>query len=82
MNGGEVEIPDLAEYDYVTMPYMEENVLKTFLGLAKYDCYRVYFELPKTIEENMFYDRDHLKNSNNIYLYYDCRMWHCLHLSS
>ena len=40
----EVEIPDLAEYDYVTMPYMEGNVLKTSLSLEKYDCCRIYFE--------------------------------------
>ena len=40
----DVEIPDIAEYDYVTMPYMEENVLKTSLSLEKYDCCHVYFE--------------------------------------
>ena len=40
----EVEIPDLTEYDYVTMPYMEGNVLTTSLSLEKYDCCRVYFE--------------------------------------
>ena len=39
----EVEIPDLTEYDYVTMPYMEGNVLKTSLSLEKYDCCRIYF---------------------------------------
>lgn len=39
-----VEIPDLAEYDYVTMPYMEGNVLKTSLSLEKYDCCNLYFE--------------------------------------
>lgn len=39
----EVEIPDLIEYDYVTMPYMEGNVLTTSLSLEKYDCCRVYF---------------------------------------
>ena len=39
----EVEIPDLTEYDYVTMPYMEGNVLTTSLSLEKYDCCRVYF---------------------------------------
>ena len=40
----EVEIPDLAEYDYVTMPYMEGNILKTSLSLEKYDCCKIYFE--------------------------------------
>ena len=50
----EVEIPDLAEYDYVTMPYMEENILKTSLSLEKYDCCRVYFE-SKDLGETWYY---------------------------
>lgn len=40
----EVEIPDLAEYDYMTMPYKEGNVLKVSLSLEKYDCGKLYFE--------------------------------------
>ena len=40
----EVEVPDLAEYDYVTMPYIEGDVLKLSLSLEKYDCCRLYFE--------------------------------------
>lgn len=50
----DVEIPDLVEYDYVTMPHMKENVLKTSLSLEKYDCCRVYFE-SKDLGETWYY---------------------------
>lgn len=40
----EVTIPDLAEYDYITMPYLEENIMKVSLRLEKYDCCSIYFE--------------------------------------
>ena len=40
----DVEIPDLAEYDYITMPYVENSVLKVSLRLEKYDCGSIYFE--------------------------------------
>lgn len=40
----EVTIPDLEEYDYITMPYLEENVFKVSLRLEKYDCCSIYFE--------------------------------------
>ena len=50
----EVEIPDLAEYDYVTMPYMEGDILKASLALEKYDCCHVYFE-SKDLGETWYY---------------------------
>ena len=40
----DVEIPDLAEHDYITMPYVENSVLKVSLRLEKYDCGSIYFE--------------------------------------
>lgn len=40
----DVEIPDLAEHDYITMPYVENGVLKVSLRLEKYDCGSIYFE--------------------------------------
>lgn len=40
----EVKVPDLAEYDYVTMPYKEGDVLKISLRVEKYDCPCFYFE--------------------------------------
>ena len=40
----DIEIPDLAEHDYITMPYVENSVLKVSLRLEKYDCGSIYFE--------------------------------------
>ena len=40
----EVEIPDLIEHDYITMPFQENDVLKVSLRLEKYDCGSIYFE--------------------------------------
>ena len=40
----DVEIPDLAEHDYITMPYVENSVLKVSLRLEKYDYGSIYFE--------------------------------------
>ena len=40
----DIEIPDLAEHDYITMPYQENGVLKVSLRLEKYDCGSIYFE--------------------------------------
>lgn len=40
----DVEIPDLTEHDYITMPYVENSVLKVSLRLEKYDCGSIYFE--------------------------------------
>ena len=40
----DIEIPDLAEHDYITMPYKENDVLKVSLRLERYDCGSIYFE--------------------------------------
>ena len=40
----DIEISDLTEYDYITMPYQENGVLKVSLRLEKYDCGSIYFE--------------------------------------
>ena len=40
----DIEISDLAEHDYITMPYQENGVLKVSLRLEKYDCGSIYFE--------------------------------------
>ena len=40
----DIEIPDLADHDYITMPLQENDVLKVSLRLEKYDCGSIYFE--------------------------------------
>lgn len=40
----DIEISDLAEHDYITMPYQENGVSKVSLRLEKYDCGSIYFE--------------------------------------
>lgn len=40
----DIEISDLAEHDYITMPYQEKGVSKVSLRLEKYDCGSIYFE--------------------------------------
>ena len=40
----DIEIQDLADHDYITMPLLENNVLKVSLRLEKYDCGSIYFE--------------------------------------
>ena len=40
----DIEISDLTEHDYITMPYQENGVLKVSLRLEKYGCGSIYFE--------------------------------------
>ena len=40
----DIEIPDLAEHDYITMPYKENDVLKVSLRLERYNWGSIYFE--------------------------------------